>query len=219
MHFQDDDNLINIARENKDILLKRVFKKNYTTVFGMLNILDDKNVKIEEIPTEIATIETVSLKLDTAFILNNELILDIEFDSTGHKRNLLKYLKYAIYMTDFYSAKNEYSFYFPVKTIIIYPGYVKLPPIVKTNIYDNLFSIEQISLGGRFDGETILAEIRQMFAANPNLVLSKELVIKLVLATLGQAKGDINNFADKVLELARSFLRGPENEDALALVV
>jgi hypothetical protein len=74
-------------------------------------------------------------------------------------------------------------------------------------------------LGECFYGKAILAEIRQKFAENPDLVLSEEHVIKLSLAILGRVKGSRKEFGAQVVKLAKSVLSRPDQRNDFALVV
>ncbi|MDR1608937.1 MAG: hypothetical protein LBT38_11105, partial [Deltaproteobacteria bacterium] len=179
---------MSIHRQNKDILFKDLSDHNNDVFLDILNIDDicdigdigDKNRSLIELPNEIAIIKSFNKKPDKLYLLGKKVIINLEFESSYKLENIARYMLYASLISYTYSAMSGYKISYPVRTIVVYPGNVKLPTSVYTNTESLHFSITQISLNDVIDGDAILADISKRFREDPNLVLSEKEMVKLV---------------------------------------
>jgi hypothetical protein len=66
--------------------------------FNLLNIIDSKNEVFTPMPSEIPAIVSFDCRPDKVYLLDNNVILDLEFDSSGKKKDLLRYMLYAAHL-------------------------------------------------------------------------------------------------------------------------
>jgi hypothetical protein len=226
------NNAVNIHHGNKNTKLKNLFETYRDAAFHILPILDNKNIKVKQLSSEIDTdifdglfaeiFDEIDIgSPDLVYMLgggDNRVILNIEFDAADQPDALTRFMLYAANLSLRETVKYGEKFNFPVRTIVIYPAGVKKPTNVFTSTGSLKFFVEQIFLENYIDGDAILAEIEQMFAKDPKLVLSAELVVKFVLAPFGRILGDKKLFCRRVMALAMSLFTGLEQLNDLALV-
>jgi hypothetical protein len=177
---ENNIDIVSIHYQNKDLVLKDLADNHSNIFFKILNI-GDNNFSFIQTPSEIATIESFHNLPDKLYLLNNNVILDLEFDSSGKSKDLTRYMLYSALISYKFTVKSKYTIFYPVRTVIVYPGNVKLPPNIYTKTGSLLYSVEQISLNDVINGDEFLDQINREFAVNPNLVLSEEDVVKLTV--------------------------------------
>jgi hypothetical protein len=82
------------------------------------------------------------------------------------------------------SKKRKKIYFYPVRTVVVYPGYVRLPNNVYTDKKSLIYSTEQFSLGSIVKGKEILEELKQKSEANPKSVFSPEFLLKAAMIPL-----------------------------------
>jgi hypothetical protein len=172
-----------------------------------------------QIPADIAKIESFYDMPDRLYLLENNVLLDIEFDSSNKPEDITRYMFYAALISSKYSAMSGHKIYYPVRTVVVYPGNVKLPTSIYTNTGSLRFTVEQISLNDVIDGEAFIADLKKRLDGDPKLVLPEDEVVKLVLASLGKVTGNRKEFAKNTVSLAQSLFKEDEQQRDLALVV
>ncbi|MDR0355287.1 MAG: hypothetical protein LBJ64_06080 [Deltaproteobacteria bacterium] len=210
-------NSIKIPPQNIDFLFKYLTDSYASQFFKVLQILPD-GAKFEPRPSEISTVEYGVVSLDRVFMLEGRTILHLEFDSSGIPRDLCRYMRYAALLSYSYFMASESEMPYSVRTVVIYPGGVKLPPRVYASEGSLIYEIEQISVDEHIDGDQILSEISRTVQANPKVKLTGEDVVKFALAPLGKVRGKKPEFGRQAVRLAKSLAPAPDNDKAIALV-
>jgi hypothetical protein len=220
--FIKDDNIIDIHRQNKDIVFKKLSNQHNKSFFKLLNIFDVENTVIESKENEIADIKSFHKVPDTVFLLNNNVILDLEFESSPHKSDLARYMVYASLLSDKFTSNCNYNIIFPVKTVVIYPDNVIMPQKDYIKTESLLFSIIQISLGNLIDSDAMLPEMKEMLQkrkSDNNFVPTDEELTKIILAPMGRVSGDREQYCREFASVAGSLLEKTGQKKALSLTV
>ncbi|MDR0354695.1 MAG: hypothetical protein LBJ64_03020, partial [Deltaproteobacteria bacterium] len=215
---ETNKNTINMPYQNKDALLKNLTDYYPSPFLKILSLFSDGR-KYEQKPSEIVLLEHNRMLTDKVFMSDDGVILHLEFDSSGKARDLARYMHYAASLSYQYSFTSEPLAYHPVKTVIIFPGYVTPPTKVYTTVCSLQYSVEHIYLADLIDGDQILADISAMVKDNPHLVLTGDQNVQLSLAAVGKVRGKREKFCKKAVSLAKSLSRNPDNNNILALVV
>lgn len=82
-----------IAYQNKDIASKMVGEALEGKTLAPFGLPDIKIVKA--MPTNLPSMESNELRLDHLFLLDNEAVEIIDYESDYSKENFVKYLNYA----------------------------------------------------------------------------------------------------------------------------
>jgi hypothetical protein len=211
------DKYLSIHNNDKDISFKFITDHFFLELFSIFNIYFDKYSTLEQIPSEVATINTFQGLPDKVFLLNDKFIVILEFDSSGKKTDLSRFMLYAAQLSAKYSNLSGNKVFYPVKFFVAYPATVTVPPSVYTSEGDLLFSFTPILLGESLDSDAILAKESQNFAADPNYIPSQKDSILLTLSPLGGVKGDHEAFCRKVASLAGKLFNKPFQDKFLGL--
>jgi hypothetical protein len=151
---------------------------------------------------------TMEHMLDKVFHCEDGSIMAMEFDSSGRKDSIVRYLKYAMAV----SSDNDFR---PVKVVVIYPADCPIPATDKIfRCGCGLFSIEQISLENLIDGENLIKNMEAMVKDNKNPCELDEIVVMLPLAILGQRRKNRFDYCLKALKLIRPFRDEPATVDS-----
>lgn len=110
-----------IAYQNKDITSKLFadrFKGKSLKVYG----IDIPLIK-QVLPTNIPQIKANELRIDNVFLLEDDTIAIIDYESAYKKENKHKYISYINHVVEYYSK--EWGESFDVRMIVIYTADVK----------------------------------------------------------------------------------------------
>ena len=181
-----------IAHQNKDIIFK-ILSENYKnkslSVYG-LNLPPIK----EALPTNLPAVQLDEKRADNIFLLENDTILILEYESSNDAKNLIKYGHYAFRVTEaYYDGKIN-----KVEIVVIYTGDIE-------SAADSLdlgcmqLKIQQVFLSA-FDGDSIYAELERKIRANEPL--SDEDVMRFIILPL-TAKDDKQRLIETTVSLAK----------------
>jgi hypothetical protein len=123
--------------------------------FNLLNIIDSKNKVFTPMPSEIPEYMSFDYKPDKVYLLDNNVILDLEFDSSGETKDLPRYMLYVAHLAYTHTVKSKSDAVYSVRTVVVYPDTVKIPASIFTDKGSLLYSIEQISLGSVINGSEV----------------------------------------------------------------
>jgi len=110
-----------IAHQNKDItskILAKRFTRKSLNVYGF----DLPRVK-EVLSTNLPAIQADELRLDNLFLLEDETLAIIDYESIYKAKNEVKYLEYAVRIVKQYY--NQYGTKLKIKVLIIYTADVE----------------------------------------------------------------------------------------------
>jgi hypothetical protein len=193
-----------IAHQNKDVIFK-ILSENYRNkslnVYG-LNLPPIK----EALPTNLPAIQLDEKRADNIFMLENDTILILEYESSGDAKNLIKYGHYAFRVTEAYYDGKPHK----VVIVVIYTGDV-------TSAANSLdlgcmqLKIEQVFLSA-FDGDAMYAELERKVRANEPL--TDEDVMRFIILPL-TSKTDKQELIETTVNLAKEV----EDEYAQSFII
>ena len=193
-----------IAHQNKDIIFK-ILSENYKnksfSVYG-LNLPPIKKA----LPTNLPTVKLDEKRADNIFMLENDTILILEYESSSDAKNLIKYGHYAFRVTEAYYKGKPHK----VVIVVIYTGDIE-------SAADSLdlgcmqLKIHQVFLSA-FDGNAIYAELERKVRANEPL--SDEDVMRFIILPL-TAKNDKQSLIETTVSLAKEI----GNEDNQSFII
>ncbi|MCL2158001.1 MAG: transcriptional regulator [Oscillospiraceae bacterium] len=181
-----------IAHQNKDIIFKilsETYKNKSLSVYG----LELPRIK-KILPTNLPTLQVDEKRADNIFMLEDDSILILEYESSSDAKNLIKYGHYAFRVTEaYYDGKLR-----KVTIVVIYTGDIKTAG--KTlDLGCVRLQVEQVFLSA-FDGEAMYAEIERKVRANEPL--SDEDVMRFIILPLTEKK-DKQELIEKTVNLAK----------------
>ena len=113
----------NIAYQNKDVASKvtgEALRGHSLTPFGL------PHIKIVDVlPTNLPAIESNELRLDNLFLLEDEAIGIIDYESDYSRENFVKYLNYAARIVKRYAVQKRLSQLKKLRIIVIYTADVE----------------------------------------------------------------------------------------------
>ena len=193
-----------IAHQNKDIIFK-ILSENYKnkslSVYG-LNLPPIK----EALPTNLPAVQLDEKRADNIFMLENDTILLLEYESSNDAKNLIKYGHYAFRVTEAYYAGKPHK----VAIVVIYTGDID-------SAADSLdlgcmqLKIHQVFLSS-FNGDTMYAELERKVRANEPL--SDEDVMRFIILPL-TSKTD----KQELIETTVSLVKEISNEDKQSFII
>jgi hypothetical protein len=217
--------LVNTPPQNKDFVLS-VLADQYTyPFFEYLGIIDHK-AEMTPLPTIILCLDHIRRTADKLYMLKDKSLLHIEFDSTGRKEHLPRYLLVAASIADKYNnikidRKTIYRRQ-KVRTVVVYTAGARLSPNGCVSQKNPSFEFQRISLPDFVDGDKILSELKKKHRSKRSSVLSQADAVKLALAPLGKIRGDKERrkeFCEEAVSFADSLPKVYENTNALCMVV
>ena len=165
-----------IAYQNKDItskLFAERFQGKSLKVYG-LNLPPVR----QALPTNIPQIMANELKIDNVFLLEDNTIAVIDYESDYKKRNKHKYVRYVNHVSEHYGRQWKKDVI--VRMIVIYTADVEKAP-EEFSAGCLTLKIEQAFLR-KIDSETVQEEIREKLALG--LPLSDDELMKLIILPL-----------------------------------
>ncbi|MCL2815477.1 MAG: hypothetical protein FWD23_12825 [Oscillospiraceae bacterium] len=181
-----------IAHQNKDVIFK-ILSENYKNKSLAVYGLDLPPIK-DILPTNLPSLKLDEKRADNVFMLENDTILILEYESSGDAKNLIKYGHYAFRVAESYNDGKIYK----VVIVVIYTGDVE-------SAEDSLdlgcmqLKIHQVFLSA-FDGDAMYAELeRKVRAGEP---LSDEDVMRFIILPL-TAKDDKQQLIEATVNLAK----------------
>ena len=197
-----------IAYQNKDIMFKVLsqhYKNKSLAVYG-LNVPRIKRLLSGDYPAVTAT-ETHA---DNPFLLEDDSLLILEYESIVKKENFIKYTKYAAN-----ALERLYKEGVNVKSLIIaviYTGDVKKAPY-EYNMGALRITLEQVFLS-KFDTVEIYSELKAKIEAGEQL--NDDDIMKLVILPLTQPKKSRKQkLIEDTIELAKKVQ--DENQQLFAI--
>lgn len=180
-----------ISKQNKDILHK-ILAENFK---GMsLNSLGLKLPQIKRmLPTNLPAMQLDEKRADNVFLLEDNTILLLEYESKSSSKNLLKYCHYAFrIMEKYYSEK-----YKKIIVVVIYTSDVKTASN-NLDIGSMQLKIEQIFLS-KFNGHDLYKEL--VYKVENDIPLSSEDMMRFIVLPLTEKNKA--NMVEKAVNLAK----------------
>jgi len=181
-----------IAHQNKDIIFK-ILSENYKNKSLAVYGLDLPSIK-EALPTNLPAVHLDEKRADNIFMLENDTILILEYESSSEAKNLIKYGHYAFRVAEAYYKEKPHK----VAIVVIYTGDIK-------SAEDSLdlgcmqLKIHQVFLSA-FNGNTIYAELERKVRAKESL--SDEDVMRFIILPL-TAKNDKQELIETTVSLVK----------------
>jgi hypothetical protein len=172
-----------IAYQNKDILFK-ILSKNYKNKSFNIYGLDLPKIK-EVLPTNLPTIQVDEKRLDNIFLLEDDTILLLEYESSESYKNLLKYCYYAFRVSEAYFEDKIYK----LILVTIYTGDIEQAP----NILDLgciKLQTEQVFLS-KFNGNEIYDKLKNKVENNKKLTDADVMQFIILPLTQKENKQDL----------------------------
>jgi len=185
-----------IAYQNKDVLFK-VLSQNYENksfeVFG-LNLPKIKKV----LPTNLPDVIAKELRADNIFLLEDDRILIVDYESAVKPENFIKYLGYIYAILKMY-FKSENTVY-NIDVLVIYTGDVEEAPDCLT-INSLRLNITQIFLS-KFDTDEIYTDLKRKVEAKEKL--TDEDVMRFIILPLTEKAAERKQaLIEKTISLAK----------------
>jgi len=185
-----------ITYQNKDVLLK-VLSQNYENKsFEALGLKLPKIKKV--LPTNLPKITATELRADNIFLLEDDRILIVDYESTVKQENFIKYVEYILAVLKMYfgSEKKVYN----IIVAVIYTGDIKEAPNHLS--LDSLqINIMQVFLSN-FNTDELYAELRRKVENGD--ILSDEDIMKFIVLPLTEPVTDKKQeLIEKTVELAK----------------
>jgi hypothetical protein len=192
----DDAMSDGITYQNKDVLLK-VLSQNY--INKSFEALGLKLPKIKKVlPTNLPKITATELRADNIFILEDDRILIVDYESAVKQENFIKYMEYIVAVLKMYfnSEKKVYN----IIVAVIYTGDIKEAPN-HLNLDSLQLNIMQVFLSN-FDTDTLYTDLKRKVEAGE--VLSDEDIMRFIVLPLTEPVADKKqNLIEKTVELAK----------------
>ncbi len=197
-----------ITYKNKDVMFKvlsQYYENKSFAVYG-LNVPKVKRL----LPSDYPTVTATEIYPDNVFLLEDNSILVLEYESKVSLKNFLKYTKYIVNVVERLATERDEARRVKVKRVIlavIYTGDVKKA----TAIFDIgalKVQAEQVFLS-RFDTESIYADLKRKVEAKEPL--SDDDIMRFIILPLTQPKmeqkqqliEDTMNLAKQVMDERR----------------
>ena len=185
-----------ITYHNKDVLFK-VLSQNYEN--KSFEALGLKLPKIKRVlPTNLPKITATELRADNIFLLEDDRILIVDYESTVKQENFIKYVEYILAVLKMYfgSEKKVYN----IIVAVIYTGDIKEAPNHLS--LDSLqINIMQVFLSN-FNTDELYAELRRKVENGD--ILSDEDIMKFIVLPLTEPVTDKKQeLIEKTVELAK----------------
>jgi len=181
-----------ISSQNKDVLYK-VLSENYANksfnVYG-LNLPRIKRL----LPTNLPVLSLNERRVDNVFLLEGNIILILEYESSVKYKNLIKYGHYAFRILEKYYKDKKYK----ILIVVIYTGEIESAP----NSLDAgsiQLSFEQVFLS-KFDGTLMYDELKEKIRNNETL--NEEDIMRFIILPLTK-NDDRQKFIKNTFELAK----------------
>ena len=180
-----------IAHQNKDIIFK-ILSENYKN--KSLSVYGLKLPPIKEaLPTNLPALKLDEKRADNIFMLENDTILILKYESSGGTKNLIKYGHYAR-VTEAYSNGKLYK----VVIVVMYTGDIE-SAVDSLDLGCMQLKIHQVFLSA-FDGDAMYAELAKKVRAKEPLTDGD--VMRFIILPL-TAKDDKQQLLEKTVNLAK----------------
>ncbi|WHE06073.1 hypothetical protein PGH24_07770 [Thermoanaerobacterium thermosaccharolyticum] len=150
------DNNLDISYQNNDIILKSMaqeFKDKSLKFYG-INV--PKIVTV--IPADLPVIEVKEDRLDFIFLLEDDSLLHMEFQTTNKKADIKRFLQYDARLYGKYERK--------IRTVVIYSGKIE-EAISRLDVGSIIYKVDQVFLA-KYDGDKIYKELNEKLIGNYN---------------------------------------------------
>ena len=185
-----------ISYHNKDVLLK-VLSENYKSKsFEALGLKLPKIKKV--LPTNLPKITAAELRADNIFLLEDDRILIVDYESTVEQENFIKYMGYILAVLKMYfkSDKKVYN----IVVAVIYTGDIEEAPD-QLELGSIQLNIMQVFLSN-FDTVELYKDLKQKVEAGERL--SDEDVMRFIILPLTEPVADKKQeLIEKTVELAK----------------
>jgi len=204
----DDAMSDGIVYQNKDVLLK-VLSQNYKNKSFEALGLDLPKIK-KVLPTNLPKITATELRADNIFLLEDDRILIVDYESAVKQENFIKYMEYILAVLKMYfnSEKKVYN----IIVAVIYTGDIKEAP--NHLVLDSLqLNIMQVFLSN-FDTDELYADLKRKVETGE--ILSDEDVMRFIVLPLTESVADKKQeLIEKTIELAK----GVTNEQQQIFII
>ena len=181
-----------IAYQRNDILLK-VLSENYKNKSLKVYGLDLPPIK-KILPTNLPAIMVNEKRTDNAFELMDESILLLEYESSPHYSDLIKYAHYGFRTSENYSKSKLRK----VHLVVIYTADVETAPST-LDLGSIQLKFSQVFLS-KFDDQKMYQDLKKKVKNNETLL--DEDIMKFIILPLTK-KHDKQKFLEETIELAK----------------
>jgi hypothetical protein len=181
-----------VVYQNKDVLLK-ILSKNYKDKTFNAYGLDLPPIK-QLLPTNLPVLQLNEKNLDNVFLLQDDSILILEYESSPNRKTILKYGHYAFRVAETYFDKNLHK----IIIAVIYSGDVEKAPAV-LDLDCIKLSLKQVFLA-KFNGNKLYKDLKTKIDNKEPLTETD--VMQLIILPLTQ-KDNKQKFIEKTVTLAQ----------------
>ncbi|WHE06067.1 DUF4351 domain-containing protein [Thermoanaerobacterium thermosaccharolyticum] len=195
------DNNLDISYQNNDIILKSMaqeFKDKSLKFYG-INV--PKIVTV--IPADLPVIEVKEDRLDFIFLLEDDSLLHMEFQTTNKKADIKRFLQYDARLYGKYERK--------IRTVVIYSGKIE-EAISRLDVGSIIYKVDQVFLA-KYDGDKIYKELNEKI--DRKLQLTDIDKLNLIFLPLMGSKKSSDEMAIDAVELAKKI----EDEDEKTYII
>ena len=186
-----------ITYHNKDVISK-ILSKNFKDKSFKVWGLDLPKIK-EVLQTNLPEITARELRLDNVYILEDNCILIIDYESTVKKEDFLKYLRYVLLILEALFAEKN-IIYDNVIIAVIYTGDIKKAQS-RFKVGCLTLDIRQVFLS-KFDTDEMYAELKRKVDNNERL--TDEDVMRFIIMPLTEpAAKRKQELIEKTVDLAK----------------
>jgi hypothetical protein len=184
-----------IAYQNKDILFK-ILSDHYPHISFKIYGLDLPAVK-EVLPTELPDISANTRHADGVFLLEDDSLLIVDYESASGAENLLKYGHYAFRTLERYwrTRKKIYKIFIA----IVYTSDVESAP-ASLDTGSLRIDVKQIFLHN-IDGSAVVSHMRAKLETEQEL--SDEDILRLIVAPLAKSKLSKQELLEECVSIAK----------------
>lgn len=193
-----------VAHQNKDILFK-ILSQNYRNKTLKVYGLDLAPIK-ELLPTNLPALKLDEKRCDNIFMLEDETILIMEYESVLHKKDLLKYGHYAFRIGESYYTEKMHK----VILVIIYTGDVEDAPGF-LDMGSIQLSFQRVFLS-KFNSKEIYDDLKDK--VEKKVELTDEDIMRFIILPLTE-KNEKQKLIENTINLAKEVI----NEDKQGFII
>lgn len=171
---------LEISYHNKDIISKLMGERLQGKSLSLFGVSSTQRI-IDILPTNLPTLRLKELRIDNLFLLDDGSLAIVDYESTYHPKQMLKYGRYILDILARYMEQGEYP---DIHMIVIYTADVEA---VQTSLIRRSMGIhiQAVYLTG-IDSQMRLDDFKKKMADN---LVTDEDIMKLILLPLTY-KGD-----------------------------
>ena len=203
-------NLDGITYHSKDTASKVTAEALVGKSLAPFGLPDIKVVGL--LPTNLPAIEADELRMDNLFLLEDDSVAIIDYESKFVKENFVKYMSYAVRVLKRYAEQNQLEDLKKLKVLVIYTADVEWAQ----EVYDlgSLILQVEASYLVHQDSDRIYEDLNQKIHAGENLT-EEELAQLMILPLTVKGKKEKQRYIEQAVNLAKQI---PDHDQVIRVV-